>query len=72
MNDRADTRTRSPERRSPGARLLEDEEGATFVEYIVVITLIAVAAIVAWSQFETAVEEDASEQYTTFGTPPDE
>lgn len=66
-----DEASTAPER-APRADLLRDEEGATFVEYIVVITLIAVVAIVAWSQFETAVEEDASEQYTTFGTPPDD
>ncbi|NOY90420.1 MAG: hypothetical protein GXP55_04350 [Deltaproteobacteria bacterium] len=58
------------ERSSPS--LLRDQRGATFVEYITIITLVAVAGIAGWSLWQTAVKRDASEQYTTFGTPPDE
>jgi Flp pilus assembly pilin Flp len=55
-----------------GLSLLRDERGATFVEYITIIVLVAVASMAAWSLWKAAVKRDASQEYTTFGTPPDE
>jgi len=50
--------------------LLRDERGATFVEYISIVVLVAVAGMASWSLWQEAVKRDASDQYTTFGSPP--
>ncbi len=65
-------RSRAPRDEGSGLSLLHDQRGATFVEYITIITLVAVAGIAGWSLWQAAVKRDASDQYTTFGTPPDE
>ncbi len=59
MRDRADTPT-----------LSADERGAVAVEYVVVLILVIIAAITAWAQWRQAVENDASNEYQTFGYPP--
>ena len=51
--------------------LLRDERGATYVEYVTILVLVAVAGMSAWYLWKQAVKRDASDQYTTFGTPPE-
>lgn len=51
--------------------LLHDDGGATFVEYITIVVLVAIFSMAAWSLWRRAVAHDADEQYVTFGTPPD-
>ncbi len=42
----------------PGSSdLLQDEEGLSTVEYIIILVLIAIIAIVAWQTFGEAVED---------------
>ena len=62
-----------PAARQPRSRpsLLEDQAGAMFVEYIAIVILVAIAVMAAWSLLEDSIEDDARENYTTFGTPPD-
>ncbi len=50
--------------------LLEDEDGAIAVEYIVILILVVIVAISAWVQWRDAVVNDASNEYQTFGYPP--
>ncbi len=50
--------------------LLEDDEGGFSVEYVVILFLIAVFAITAWTQWERAVTDDARNEYQSFGYPP--
>ena len=59
-----------PERR--GLReLIEDTRGAVFAEYVVILILVVVAAVSVWKSLHEGIENDASEEYTTFGYPPD-
>jgi len=53
-----------------GRSLLNDEAGATFVEYITIVVVVAVFGMSAWALWQRAVERDARTQYTTFGAPP--
>ncbi len=60
----------TPERR--GLReLLEDTRGAVFAEYVVILILVVVAAVSVWKSLHEGIEDDAAEEYTTFGYPPD-
>jgi Flp pilus assembly pilin Flp len=44
------------------ARLSADQRGASFVEYVIVVGLIAIVCIVAFGDFGTAVEGKVQEQ----------
>lgn len=57
----------SASRRS--ATLLEDQAGGMTSEYLIVLVLVAVIAIVAWADHYDAVREDADVQYQEFGYP---
>ena len=61
----------TPERRS-FRELLEDTRGAIFAEYVVILVLVVIAAVSFWKSLHEGIENDASEEYTTFGYPPDE
>ena len=52
-------------------RLLDDTRGAVFAEYVVILTLIFIAAVVVWKGLHDSIEDDAREEYTSFGYPPD-
>ena len=41
--------------------LLQDEEGLSTVEYVIILILIAIIAIVAWQNFGNAVTAKADE-----------
>ncbi|MDH5490819.1 MAG: hypothetical protein OEY14_02485 [Myxococcales bacterium] len=71
---RADERLDAPHGGARGIlfRLARDERGATFVEYMVIMLLVAIVSLIAWSALEAAIEDDAREEYTTFGTPPED
>ena len=66
MNERALDleRFRSPE------ELLDDEEGAVFAEYVVILILVVVAAVLVWQGLHDSIVDDAKAEYTTFGYPP--
>ena len=55
---------------SASSDLRRDERGAVAVEYVVVLILVVIAAITAWVEWREAVENDASNEYQTFGYPP--
>ena len=57
-------RLRSPE------ELLDDEEGAVFAEYVVILILVVVAAVLVWQGLHDSIVDDAKAEYTTFGYPP--
>ncbi|MAQ19620.1 MAG: hypothetical protein CMN30_33060 [Sandaracinus sp.] len=57
-------RFRSPE------ELLDDEEGAVFAEYVVILILVVVAAVLVWQGLHDSIVDDAKAEYTTFGYPP--
>ena len=63
--------TPAPERRTL-RELLEDTRGAVFAEYVVILILVVVAAVSFWKSLHEGIEDDANEEYTTFGYPPDE
>ena len=51
--------------------LVKDEEGLSTVEYIIILILIAVIAIVAWQSFGSAVKskvQGATTNVTSLGT----
>ncbi|MBX3250771.1 MAG: hypothetical protein KF901_26565 [Myxococcales bacterium] len=51
--------------------LIENEEGLSTVEYIIILILIAVIAIVAWTQFGSAVKskvEGSTTNITNLGS----
>ncbi|MEM9192243.1 MAG: hypothetical protein AAGF12_23925 [Myxococcota bacterium] len=50
--------------------LLNDDEGAVYVEYLVIVVLIGIAAIAAWFEWREAVRNDAANEYQSFGYPP--
>lgn len=52
--------------------LLEDTRGAVFAEYVVILILVVVAAVVVWHELHEGIREDAADEYTTFGYPPDD
>ena len=52
--------------------LLEDTRGAVFAEYVVILILVVVAAVVVWKELHEGIRSDAADEYTTFGYPPDE
>lgn len=52
--------------------LAEDTRGAVFAEYVVIVILVVVAAVAVWKQLHEGIRDDAREEYTTFGYPPDE
>ena len=52
--------------------LRDDERGGVSLEYVVILTLIAIIGIVAWVDYYGAVRDDASEEYQQFGYPPTE
>lgn len=57
-------------RRPLPAGLVRDETGATMVEYIVVLVVVVIFCVVAWAEYQQTIENDASAEYTSFGTPP--
>lgn len=57
-------------RKPPSQSLLADEQGATFVEYIVVLCFIAIFSVVAWKSYHNTIKNNAKNQYVTFGNPP--
>ncbi|MBX3246254.1 MAG: hypothetical protein KF901_03650 [Myxococcales bacterium] len=50
-------------------RLLDDEVGGMTSEYLIVLVLVAIVAIVAWVRHYEAVRDDADVQYQEFGYP---
>jgi len=44
--------------------LLQDEEGLSTVEYIIILILIAIIAITAWTQFGASVTGKANQSTT--------
>lgn len=51
--------------------LVEDTRGAVFAEYVVILILVFVAAVGVWKSLHEGIENDARNEYTTFGYPPD-
>ena len=51
-------RFRSPE------ELLDDEEGAVFAEYVVILILVVVAAVLVWQGLHDSIVDDAKAEYT--------
>lgn len=52
----------------PRPSLVEDEEGLSTVEYIIILVLIAVIAIAAWKQFGQAVTSQVQDSTTQVNT----
>ena len=52
--------------------LLDDTRGAVFAEYVIILVLVVVASVLLWNRLHQSIEEDADEQYTSFGYPPDD
>ncbi|MCA9581992.1 MAG: hypothetical protein KC416_09370 [Myxococcales bacterium] len=50
------------------ADLGTEDEGLTTVEYVIVLALVALVAIGAWTALGTAVNQKASEAASTIGT----
>ena len=54
-----------------GRELARDERGGVSLEYVTILIVVAIIAIGAWASFGRAVENDASNEYQTFGYPPE-
>ncbi len=59
----------SPKKRFVRKQRSTRTEGAVSVEYVVIMVLVALTSIIAWGALQDSVEEDADEQYQTFGYP---
>ena len=50
------------------AKLIRDEKGATFVEYIILVALVALGGITAWKTFGTSIKTATEAQGTEITT----